>query len=158
MIGNTTALAIKAILFLSLDGSSTPVAPRLIADQLGASPTYTAKVMRSLVRAGILRAYRGAQGGVTLSRPSEEITMRAVLEACQGQIFGDLCSDTPSLDGVCSFHRAMAELHDSIIEVLSKWSIADLAQCPVHTGEPDEAKDCRMFGVVPNNPDFVFPT
>ena len=124
MLTKTSLSAIRALIHLGLDASEGPVSPRLMAAQLGESPSYLAKVTRRLARAGILRTHRGVSGGVTLNLPPEEITLLAIVEACQGTILADFCEEAADLAQTCSFHQAAAELHDAIVRVLSKWTLA----------------------------------
>jgi len=106
-----------------------------MAERLGESPTYLAKVVRHLVKAGILRAHRGVSGGVTLNRPPEEISLLSLVEACQGTILGDFCQDADRLEKTCAFHQAGAELHGAVVGVLSRWTLAELLRkpCPSET-------------------------
>ncbi len=120
----------RSLIFLCSEGDGVPRSPRQIAEQLTESPTYLAKVVRHLVKAGILLAHRGATGGVTLNQDAQDITMLAVVEACQGKILGNFCQDTCDFDKVCAFHEAAAQLHEAIVAVLSKWTVADLVKRP----------------------------
>ena len=94
MLTKTTISAIRALVHLGLHGGGNPVSPRRMAEQLGESPTYLAKVMRLLVRTGILRAHYGAAGGVVLNHDPESITLLAITEACQGTLLANLCLET----------------------------------------------------------------
>ena len=69
--------------------------------------------MGKLVRTGILRSTKGAHGGVVLARGPEEITLLAVIEACQGLLTANYCQAIVSHEAVhlCSFHQAMNELN-----------------------------------------------
>ncbi len=130
MFTKTSISAIRSLIFLCSESDGVPSSPRRIAEQLNESPTYLAKVVRHLVKAGILQAHRGATGGVTLNMPAEEITLLAVVEACQGKILGNFCQDTCDLDNVCAFHEAAAELQDAIVNALSGWTLVDLVKRP----------------------------
>jgi len=101
-----------------------------MAEHLGESPSYLAKVVRHLVRAGILKAHRGVSGGVVLNREPQNITLLAIVEACQGTVLGDFCSEATDLTLTCGFHQAGAELHRAIVGVLSRWTLADFLRRP----------------------------
>jgi Rrf2 family protein len=122
--------AVRALTFLGLNRRDQPWSPRSIAQQLGESPTYLAKVVRHLVRAGILKAHRGVTGGVVFNRLPQEITLLAIVEACQGAILGDFCSEAGELDKTCALHQAGADLHRSIVGVLSRWTLAQFLEKP----------------------------
>lgn len=132
MLSKTSELAIQALVYLAIGDSEDHVSPVRIAGAIGASPTYTAKVTALLVRAGILRAMRGAKGGVQLERQPADISLIEIVEACQGRILGDYCTPHDDMSVVCSFHEAMNELHQAIIGVLGKWTLAGLLErtCP----------------------------
>jgi len=130
MITKTTLSAVRTLIFVSRNTDDGFLSPRRIGDALGESPTYLAKVARSLVKAGVLRAERGVKGGVRLARPPRQITLLAVVEACQGAILGDYCQDGCQRDRVCSYHLAAEELRSAIVGVLSNWTLADLLRKP----------------------------
>jgi Rrf2 family protein len=137
MLTKTTVSAIRALIHVGLHGSGGPISPRRIAEQLGESPTYLAKVMRLLVKAGILRAHFGVAGGVVLHRLPESITLLAITEACQGTLLANLCSETDNMAGVCAFHQAGAELHQAILGVMSRWTLANFL------GNPSPSPRCE---------------
>lgn len=130
MLGKTPLSAIRALLLLSRRDRAECWSPRRLAETLGESPTYLAKVVRYLVRHGMLEAEKGVKGGVRLLQAPENITLLAVVEACHGTIVGDYCKSARACDQVCNFHRATVELHEAITGVLGRWTIADLLENP----------------------------
>jgi len=130
VLGKTTLSAIRALLYLAQQQSSACVSPRHIAAVLGESPTYLAKVLRHLVKAGVLRAEKGATGGVRLAMDPHDVTLLDVVEACQGTIVGDYCQAGVADVNVCSFHQAAKDLHDAITGVLSTWTLAAMLATP----------------------------
>ncbi len=140
MFTKTSVSAIRALTYLGLNSTGQPISPRHMAEQLGESPTYLAKVARHLVKVGILRAHRGVAGGVTLNRSPDEISLLAIVEACQGAILGDFCQDAEDFDNTCAFHQAGAELHEAIVGILSRWTLAQLLLKPC----PSEAGDSQV--------------
>ena len=130
MLTKTSVSAIRALIHLGRNATGGAICPRLMAEQLGESPSYLAKVTQQLAKARILRAHRGVSGGVTLHLPPEEITLLAIVEACQGAILADFCEEGADLAETCAFHQAAAELHDAIVRVLSRWTLAELLENP----------------------------
>ena len=135
MLTKTTLSGMRAVTLLGLNAQAQPLSPRAMAEALGESPSYLAKVLRHLVRAGILKAHRGPNGGVSLNRPPESVTLLAVVEACQGVILGDFCQGEVEPSLTCAFHQAGMELHQAVVGVLSRWTLADLIGRP----SPDPA-------------------
>ena len=144
MLTKTSRSAIRLLTYLGQLGTSEPISPRALAEQLGESPTYLAKVARHLVKAGILQAQRGVTGGMVLNRAPETITMLAIVEACQGTILGDFCDEAPDLAKTCAFHQACAELHDAIVGVLSRWTLAQFIQKPRPIGMLNKRIPCWL--------------
>lgn len=144
MLTRTTITAIRALIHIGLSPDGTSVFIRRIAEQLGESPTYLAKVTRHLVKAGILKARYGVKGGVLLNRSPDAITLLAVLEACQGAILADFCQETRTLDGVCAFHVAASELHEAIICTLSRWTLSQLVDRPEPSGRGHVGIPCLL--------------
>lgn len=127
VITKTSLLATRALVVLVHDKPGTVSSPREIALRLGESQAYMAKVLRLLVKAGILRAEHGSKGGVLLNRRANEITLLAIVEACQGTIAGSHCLEIGDLRIACAFHRASAELQETMVKVLSHWNLVQLA-------------------------------
>jgi Rrf2 family protein len=143
MLSKTTISALRALVYLARREEHACLSPRRIAEALDESPTYLAKALRHLVKTGILRAEKGVHGGVRFGRPPEEVTLLAVVEACQGAIAGDF-SGFPESSPDCGFHRAVVDLHTAVREVLSRWTLAQFldAPCPVPGTRP--AAGCLM--------------
>lgn len=144
MVTKTSETAVLALLYLNATESSEPVPPSLMAERLGASASYLAKVCTLLVKSGLLRAHRGVKGGLTLGRPASEITLLDVVEACQGRILGDYCQEFGQMELVCAYHAAMHDLHRAIVDSLSRWTLADLAAKPTPAPELVGRVNCRM--------------
>lgn len=49
-------------------------------------PSYLAKILRQLVKAGLLRSARGVNGGFGLQRTSAEINLLDIVEGVEGRI------------------------------------------------------------------------
>jgi Rrf2 family protein len=146
MITKTSLLATRALLCLAEGEPGVVTSPRSIADRLGESQAYMAKVLRSLVKAGILRAEHGVRGGVLLNRRPGDITLLAIVEACQGAIVGSYCQEVADLHKTCAFHRATVELRQSIVNVLSRWTLEQLEASPRPTQGLPAEMHCMMAG------------
>ncbi len=143
MLTQTSELAIKTLIFLAVQGQGKPLSPRRIALSMDCSPSYLAKTVGHLVRTGVLRSIRGSAGGVLLAKAPQEITLLEVVEACQGLITAQYCDGPDEATNLCSFHRAMAELHEAVTGILTDWTLEDLLRCPASPDAPDH--ECRML-------------
>lgn len=146
MLTRTSELATRALLFIALNGDGEPLSPRQISASLDCSPSYLAKVLGLLVRAGILRSIRGVNGGVLLARAPAEINLLQICEACQGILIANYCESIEDHgEQVCSYHQAMRELHRVTVETLSKWTLRDLMTCPMRPETGDRRSPCKML-------------
>jgi Rrf2 family protein len=66
-----------------------------IARIQGLSPSFVAKIVSTLARAGVLETHRGAAGGVQLGRPASDISLLDVVQAVEGPIRLARCVRTP---------------------------------------------------------------
>ncbi len=147
MLGKTSISAIRALLFLAQQEDGGWWSPRRLAAELGESPTYMAKILRHLVKAGILDVARGVHGGVHLARAPWQVTLLEVVEACQGAVVGDYCRSGREQSQVCGFHQAALELHMAIEKVLGRWTLARLLERPESPSSRRGAIPCLMQGV-----------
>lgn len=145
MITKTSELAVQILMYVaSRPDRSQPVPPKQIAEAAQASPSYIAKVASSLVRAGILRAHRGAMGGVTLAAQPEKLTLFEIVETSQGRILADYCEGHFEMDKVCNWHKAMHQLYTSTVTVLKRWTLADLLAKPAPEAAQHGDSLCRL--------------
>lgn len=79
--------ACRAVLELARHArTGEPVPATAIAERGGIPEKYLAHIMLELKRAGIVRSTRGAQGGYTLGRLPEAITLLDVVQAIEGPV------------------------------------------------------------------------
>src|SRR4029453_11700566 len=66
---------------------------RRLAEFYALPPAYLSKLLKSLVRAGILSATSGPRGGFRLARPPGDITVLDIVEAVAGNAFAFRCME-----------------------------------------------------------------
>lgn len=130
MFTKTSISAIRALSYLGANGTGQPISPRRMAEELRESPTYLAKVVRHLVKAGILRAHRGVAGGVTFNQPPKELTLLAIVKACERTILENSCQVAEDHSEPCAVQQAGAELHEALVGILSRWTLVDFLRKP----------------------------
>ncbi len=86
-----------------------------IADATCVSLRFTLKIMRKLVAADIVKSYKGARGGYTLSRSPDSVTLRQVIEAVEGPYRFSRCLDGEydcncSSASACRFHAVFDDV------------------------------------------------
>src|SRR6202521_1421304 len=101
----------------------------------GVSPAYAAKILRVLRKGGFVKAARGKEGGYTLARPAQSISIGDVIDALGGRLFeSDFCDShtgqaaicTRSVD--CSVRSLWRAVQVAVDQVLSRATLRDLLQ------------------------------
>ncbi|MBN1560431.1 Rrf2 family transcriptional regulator [candidate division KSB1 bacterium] len=82
--------AIRAALYIS-SRSENIVPIREISDELEISFHFLTKILQQLTRHHILTSLKGPKGGVGLNKPAEEISLKSIVLAIDGQDFFEGC-------------------------------------------------------------------
>lgn len=91
---------------------------------------YLEKVIRDLMRRGLVHARRGPGGGYQLARPPEAISFRDIIEAVEGPITLNVCTDGSSscaLQPSCRMYRVWEKGQRVLLEVFSETTLAEIA-------------------------------
>ena len=102
-----------------------------IAEAYHIPPQLLAKILQTLARAGLLVSHAGTNGGYALARHSAEISAFEVIRAIDGPLFITSCitiHGACDLAGHCTIKEPLRKVNDSITELLSGISIADLIE------------------------------
>lgn len=78
------------------------------------------KIMRSLVKTGIVKSYRGVKGGFMLGRDPDQITLLDVVEAIQGPVQINNClldqsACSRNATSYCAVHQELEQLREDMI-------------------------------------------
>jgi len=65
-----------------------------VAESESVPREFLAKILKDLTRSGILVAYQGVKGGYRLARSAKDVTFLDVVEAIDGPIHLNLCTET----------------------------------------------------------------
>jgi Rrf2 family protein len=109
-----------------------PITGREIAEVERLPGDYVEQILLRLRRAGVVRSTRGARGGYVLARPSDEISIRNVIEASETTTFDLHCVSHPveeercSSSHSCSIRPVWMLLQRKIDDVLEGVRLSDL--------------------------------
>jgi Rrf2 family protein len=151
MLTRTTETALMALIYLVTVEEDVRVSPREVAARIGVSASYLAKIFTDLVKADILVSRRGAHGGVTLARDPSTITLLEVAGTFQAPLAEDPEWTREEGGGPCEFNQAVSRLQEQIHNVLSRWSLRDLAADPCPIWVDPRAGRCRMTAICPKH-------
>lgn len=87
---------------------------REIAARQGVPERFLEQQMGTLRKAGLLVSQRGAQGGVALARPPQEITIFEIVEALEGPVAPVTCVASNAPDCAKSAHCAVQDLWSQV--------------------------------------------
>lgn len=128
-ITRQTEYAIRGLQELARRYEDTPVQLKVIAGSCQVSEAFLAKIFQMLAQADVVKSHRGVKGGFSLGRPADEITLREVVEICEGGIAlnhclrkVDPCQDADS----CPVAQVWKDVQDAMTGALDKTTLADV--------------------------------
>ncbi|NLZ46910.1 MAG: Rrf2 family transcriptional regulator [Clostridiales bacterium] len=81
---------------------------------------FSLKILRKLVTAGIVKSFKGAQGGYQLAKEPSEISLKDVIETIEGTYNFNRCLDTDfcsrGKSGMCAYQQVF----NNITQMVSK--------------------------------------
>ena len=127
-ISDTVNAGIHSLVLAEMNGGN--VSARQVAERLGVSPTYLAKIMQKLAARGLLVPSRGLGGGYTLVRSATEISCLDVLDALEGGLPKRECLFTRSVcrTQTCALRAFCEETDTRLRRVLAATTIAAVAR------------------------------
>jgi Rrf2 family protein len=99
--------------------------------------SFMAKILRSLVRAQLLRSARGVNGGFSLAKTPQDISLLEIIEAVEGPInLTDCSTDTESCDRAvdCPAAPVWINVQTSMKDILGDTTLEALVSTPRRHG------------------------
>ena len=128
-ITRQTEYAIRGLQELARRNEDAPVQLKVLAGSCEVSVAFLAKIFQMLAQAGVVKSHRGVKGGFSLGRPADEITLREIVEICEGGIALNHClrKVDPCQDvDTCAVANVWREAQDALSGALEKTSLADV--------------------------------
>ncbi len=99
---------------------------KTISDKSTVSLRFALKILGKLVANGIVKSYKGTQGGYELSRAASEISLKDVIEVIEGKYFFSRCLSEEygcnrGMSGRCKVQKVFCEISESVEEKLSSY-------------------------------------
>ena len=123
--------AIRALMHLAKQPPGQLTMLSEIATAQDLPPAFLGKILKELVRAGILKSARGPTGGYGLKYPAEDITLLRVKEILDGTADLDRCAvglELCSDETPCPLHDTFKPIRKAIREYLETTTIADVSR------------------------------
>lgn len=125
--------ALRAMLYLAQLEPNQRAATSQIAEDQHIPPSFLAKIISQLSIAGLIHTSRGARGGVSLARNPEEISILEVVEAIDGPISLNECTESPSacpFGEDCPLRSLWCDTQAELVKRLKKTSFAQFMHQP----------------------------
>lgn len=132
LITRASEYAILSLIVLSK--TSSPMDSETLSRELSISKSFLAKILQALAKNGILKSYKGVNGGFTLAKEPKDIDMSSVMLSVEGKapaVFD--CS--PSVENcpsdkanICSIWPFLNKLQIKIDTFLSNLTLADILE------------------------------
>jgi len=132
LITRASEYAILSLLVLSK--ASSAVDSETLSKQLSIPKSFLAKILQALAKKGILKSYKGVNGGFMLNKDAKDISMLEIMSAVEGKaptVFD--CSpsiqDCPSDKAqLCSIWPFLHKLQGKIDSFLADLSLDDILE------------------------------
>ena len=128
--------ALRAVLFLAKLNENQRASTSQIAESQHIPPSFLAKIISQLSIAGLIHTSRGARGGVSLSRPSADISILDVVEAIDGPLSLNECTVNPSIcdfGADCPLHSFWCESQTLLIDRMRHTPFSTFSNGRAHT-------------------------
>ncbi len=122
---------IRSVLFLSRQPFKKISFVNEISEEYKIPRSFLAKILQKLVKAKIVRSYRGVKGGFSLARQAREISLLDVLEALEGEMHLNVClmdKRKCAFSKQCPVSPVWATVQARVADVLKKTNFDDLAK------------------------------
>lgn len=125
--------ALRVVLYLSKVGYGNKVDAATISDSERIPLRFLLKLLRKLIASGIIISYRGKNGGYSLNKLPEDISVKDVVEAIEGPICLNRCIFDPKYcsanrRGKCAVHVALEQVNKNLTAQLEKINFKDLKE------------------------------
>lgn len=130
--------ALRAMLYLAQLEPNQRAATSQIAEEQHIPPSFLAKIISQLSIAGLIHTSRGARGGVSLAHQPEDISILEVVEAIDGPISLNECTENPSacpFGEDCPLRPLWCDTQSELVQRLKKTSFAEFIAQPQATLE-----------------------
>jgi Rrf2 family protein len=130
MLSKSTEYAIRALVFVQLKNSAN-IRPGMgeIANEIDAPAAYSAKILQTLTKNGLLDSMKGRGGGFFFRNNQSDLTLNDVIHVMEGDAGFDKCMfglKSCDCDRPCPLHEKYAAIRDGYHEMVKTETIQSL--------------------------------
>ncbi len=122
----------------------TKMDAKMIAYLTGVTVSFTLKILRKLVKNGIVKSYKGISGGYIMDKDPGKISVREIVEIIDGPVAinrcikaGEPCTRIENKD-MCPIHISLWKINDIILGQLDTIKMSDVIADYVPGREPEQ--------------------
>ncbi len=122
---------IRSILYLSRQPFKKISFVNEISEEYKIPRSFLAKILQKLVKARIVRSYRGVKGGFSLAKQARDISLLDVLEAIEGKMHVNLClmdKKKCNFSKQCPVSSVWLNVQTKVSDILKKTTFDELAR------------------------------
>jgi Rrf2 family protein len=128
-ITRQTEYAIRGLQELARRDNDRPVQLKSIAQACDVSEAFLAKIFQMLSQQDIVKSHRGVKGGFSLGRKPEDISLRDIVEVCEGGIALNHCLrkvDPCQNATTCLISKAWGRAQNALVQALEMTRLSDV--------------------------------
>ena len=139
MLSNSCRYGIRAVVYLaSKHHGKGNTGIKEISEDLGLPAPFLAKILQQLAKQKILNSVKGPNGGFSLLRKPESITMLDIVRIIDGEdlfknciIHDGSCAEVKRKGKACPVHDDYSAIRSGIVRLFREKTVADLARTAV---------------------------
>ena len=136
MLSNTCKYAIRALIYLAnYSGENKKIGIKKISDDLNMPSPFLGKILQSLAREKILLSTKGPNGGFSLGRKPEEISLFDIVVHVDGEKYFnnciirlEPCSCYTEEISTCPVHKRFGNLRGDLIGFYQDTNLAEIIE------------------------------
>ena len=129
-LSRTVSYAVRATMQLAKSESSAPVPCSKLASEGDMPERFLLQILRMLVTHGVLRSTRGVDGGYSLTKSPDKVSLLDVIEAIEGPIDSEQQAASPEEDGSDNLQTALQEVTQTARRQLEAIKLSKLLEPP----------------------------
>ena len=134
MLSNTCKYGLRATIFIALEvKDGERIGLKRISENLDIPSPFLGKILQNLAKHKILSSTKGPNGGFTMAKPADQVSIMDIFEIIDGKDYFEKCligvqscTDDP-INSPCPLHSKYSHIRNEIAELFNNTSIQLLA-------------------------------
>lgn len=131
MFSKSCEYALRAVIYLCIENNGVKMNIKEISSKIGSPEPFTAKILQTLARHGVISSQKGPGGGFYIDVEAEPIKVIDVIGAIDGKDSFDKCGmglNSCSDEHACPIHTEYRLCTGKLKELVTTKTVAELAK------------------------------